>query len=409
MKFALISNVLPPSESAHATIIHRLLRDLDPASYCLLSSRDYVTGDQPNYSGRLPGKHFHLPPTFKLKRGYRFGLNPLRENFNLVFGVFSRARAIARILRRERCEAVVVCTGGNEILDFPAGYLASRLVGAKFYAYLLDQYFHMVSYVLGEHFLQRLEPVLMKGATVVIAPNEFLCEDLRRRHGVEPVIIHNPCDLSDYDGPLEEDGAAAEGEAGERREEVRIVYTGGVGPVHYDAFRNLLAAVAALGREDVKLHLYTAQPRADLEREGIGGPALVYHEHESASAMPGVQRRADLLFLPLAFKSPHPEIVRTAAPGKMGEFLAARRPVRVHAPPDSFISWYFRRHGCGLVVDEDDPARLAVALDSILEDAALREELAARARERAEADFSLPQARARFAEVLRLGGDVPSS
>jgi len=52
MKFALISNVLPPSESAHAAIIHRPLRDLDPESYYLLSSKDYMTGAGPDYTGR---------------------------------------------------------------------------------------------------------------------------------------------------------------------------------------------------------------------------------------------------------------------------------------------------------------------------------------------------------------------
>jgi glycosyltransferase involved in cell wall biosynthesis len=399
MKFALISNVLPPSESAHAMIIHRLLKDLDPASYCLLSSRDYVTGEQPNYSGRLAGKHYYLPPTFSFTRGYRFGLKFLREQANLGLGVVLRARAIARILRREKCDAVVVCTGGNEILDFPAGYLASRLAGAKFYPYLLDQYFHMVSYVLGENFLQRIEPLLMKGAAAVIAPNEFLRDELRRRFKIEAVVIHNICDLSLYDEPLDMTAeGASEGVSGE----VRIVYTGGVGPLHYDAFRNLLAAVESLGREDVRVHLYTAQPRDGLEREGIRGRALVYHEHEPVSAMPAIQRRADMLFLPLAFASPHPDIVRTAQPGKMGEYLAARRPILVHAPHDSFIAWYFRQHECGLVVDQNDPAQLARALDGILNDAVLRERLAARARERAEVDFSLPKAQAQFAQVLGL-------
>jgi glycosyltransferase involved in cell wall biosynthesis len=398
MKFALISNVLPPSESAHAMIIHRLLRDLDPTSYCLLSSRDYVTGEQPNYSGRLAGRHYYLPPTFQLTRGYRFGLQFLREQANLAMGVTLRGRTIARILRREKCDAVVVCTGGNEILDFPAGYLASRLVGARFFPYLLDQYFHMVSYVLGKHFLQRLEPVLLKGAAAVIAPNEFLRDELRSRHHVEPVVIHNPCDLSAYDEALDE--ASAEG--AQDKGEVEIVYTGGVGPLHYDAMRNMLAALDSLGREDVRLHLYTAQPREGLDREGVRGRALVYHEHEPIGAMPAVQRRAGVLFLPLAFDSPHPDIVRTAAPGKMGEFLAARRPILVHAPPDSFIAWYFRHYECGLVVDQNDPAQLARALETILNDAALRERLSARARERAEADFSLPKARAQFAEVLGL-------
>lgn len=414
MKFALISNVLPPSESAHATIIHRLLRDLDPSCYCLLSSRDYVSGAGADYSGRLAGRHYHLAPTFRFTRGYRFGLRRARENANLVLGVLLRARAIARILRREKCEAVVVCTGGNEILDFPAGYIASRLVGARFYAYLLDQYFHMVSYVLGErHFLQRVEPPLMKGAAAVIAPNEFLRDELRGRYRIEPVVIHNPCDISDYDAPpegasAEDDGSGeatrAAGDAGG----THVVYTGGVGPVHYDAFRNLLAAMERLGRPGLRLHLYTAQPRAGVEAEGgVEGPRVVFHGHEPFSAMPRVQRGADVLFLPLAFNSPHPDIVRTAAPGKMGEFLAARRPILVHAPKDSFLAWYFRRHECGLVVDEDEPAALADALGKIIDDGPLRERLAARARERAEADFALPAARALFERVVGIGACVP--
>ena len=67
-------------------------------------------------------------------------------------GVALRARAIARILKREECDAVVVCTGGNEVQDFPAAFLASRLKGARFYAYLLDQYIHMASYGLRKSF-----------------------------------------------------------------------------------------------------------------------------------------------------------------------------------------------------------------------------------------------------------------
>jgi glycosyltransferase involved in cell wall biosynthesis len=123
------------------------------------------------------------------------------------------------------------------------------------------------------------------------------------------------------------------------------------------------------------------------------------------SAMPAIQQEADLLFLPLAFNSPYPEIVRTAAPGKMGEYLAARRPILVQAPSDSFIAWYFRHHECGLVVDEDDPARLAQALTLILTDAGLRERLSERAWERAKVDFDLNKARAQFAALIGLGAD----
>ncbi|HEX8189151.1 MAG TPA: glycosyltransferase [Pyrinomonadaceae bacterium] len=398
MRFALVSNVLPPSESSHAAILQRLLRDFDPESYCLLSSRDYTRGGGPDYSGRLPARYYHLPPPYRLTRGHRFGLARQRERANLVLGVLTRARHIARILRRERCDRVVVCTGGNEIFDFPAGYLASRLVGARFYAYLLDQYSHMVSFVLGDTFLRRFEGPVMRGAAAVICPNEFMRAEVARRFGVEPVIIRNICDVSAY----ERAGAARAGAAGEGGG-ARVVYTGAVGPLQADALVNLLAAFRMLGRGDARLHLYTPQPCAALEGQGVGGAAVVLHEHEPVSAMPEVQGGADVLFLPLAFRSPHPDIVSTAAPGKIGEYLASRRPILVHAPADSFTSWYFRTHECGLVVDRDDPGELAGALGRLLSDGELRGRLAARAWERARADFDLPKARAQFAGLLGLG------
>lgn len=395
MKFALVSNVLPPSESAHAAIIYRLLRNLDPETYCLLSSADYTSNDGPNYTGRLPGNYYHLPPSFQLTRGHRFGLENLRKKLNLAIGVVLRARTISRILKSEKCDTLIVCTGGREILDFPAAYLASRMTGARFYAYLLDQYSHMLSYVLGDSFLRNFESRILKGSTAVIVPNEFLRDEIRERFNVEAVVIHNMCDLEPYeDMPRNESNES---------DEVQIVYTGGVGVLHYDAFRNLLAAIDLLKRKDIRLHLYTPQPRADVEKEGIVGPNVIFHEHQPVSAMPQIQQRADILFLALALNSQHPDIVRTAMPGKMGEYLASGRPILVHAPADSFIAWYFRHHECGLVVEQNEPAQLAHAIDSLLNDANLRESLGARARERARTDFDQVKERARFYELLHQG------
>nr|MBA3242661.1 glycosyltransferase [Acidobacteriota bacterium] len=124
-------------------------------------------------------------------------------------------------------------------------------------------------------------------------------------------------------------------------------------------------------------------------------------DHQSLSAITAIQRRADLLFLPLAFKSPYPELVRTSAPGKLGEYLAAGRPVLAHAPPDSFVVWYLRRYECGLVVDETDPHKLASAIERVLDDAALRRTLGERASEQAQSDFSISTARARFFALLK--------
>lgn len=171
-------------------------------------------------------------------------------------------------------------------------------------------------------------------------------------------------------------------------------------PHGVDAFRNLVSALKLLDRPDVKLHLYTPDCPEGLAKRGIGGP-VVFYPHLALAAMPKIQQDADILFLPLAFNSLYPEVIMTSAPGKMGEYLAARRPILVHAPPESFISWYVREHGCGVVVDREDPAELARAVESLANDAGLRAEVSARAWERARTDFSVLASQAAFARLLK--------
>jgi glycosyltransferase involved in cell wall biosynthesis len=398
MKVAIISYVLPPSDSGQAMIIQRLLRDLEPNTYCLLSARNYEIENEPNYSERLPGKYFHLQaPPLQLKRGYRFGLSTVRNLINLPLGIVWRANAIARIVRRQNCQGIVICTGGLDVVDMPASYLASLLTRTRFYPYLLDQYIYMVQFALGKSFLQRLESLFMKGAAAIIASNEFQQKKLREQYQVEAVVVHNPCDLAAYDNARREMMNSED----VKREGIRIVYTGSVGELHYSAFRTLIAAIALLERTDLTLHLYTMH-RAQCEREGIVGP-VVYHDQQPVSQMPYIQQQADILFLPLAFASSHPEIVTTSSPGKMGEMLASRRPILAHAPADSFIAWYFRRYECGVLVDQDDHKKLAEALQLILSDKRLSHELSERAWERAKSDFSLERARTQFVELMGLG------
>ncbi len=69
----------------------------------------------------------------------------------------------------------------------------------------------------------------------------------------------------------------------------------------------------------------------------------------------------------------------------------------------SAISNYFRRHGCGVVVDERDPVAVAQALERILGDAELRGRISAAAWERARVDFHPDRARAAFADLVGLG------
>ncbi len=391
MKLALVSHVLPPSWSGQAMALHRLLSEAEPDRYCLISWQDYESDSQTLKDAlKLPGRYHHLQPETQLPTGQRFGIGRITARMNLWLRIAKRARSITTIVRQEECSVVVACTG--DLADPPAAYLASRRAGVPFYLHAFDDFVYQWSVPWRRAFARWAERIIMRGTTGVIVPNEFLGEAYAQRYGVPTHLVRNPSLSTGTDEELDTPWPARSGE-------VRMVYTGAIYHAHHDAFRNLIAALELLGRSDLRVSIYTAQTRTELEREGIQGPIDI-HEHLSPIQSRGVQQQADILILPLAFESPIQEVVRTSAPGKLGEYLASGRPVLVHAPADAFVSWYCKQQGCGIVVDEKRPELLAAGIRSILEDEAMRERILDKARAAAKRDFSLPAVRAAYWKVF---------
>ncbi len=406
MKFAFVSETLPPSTSSGlAVIIHRMLVALPPENYCLVSGVDY---DDPSYQGapdRLPARYYFVPPRFPRRPAARrrglflagWEAGGARDLLSLVW----RAKQIADVLKRERCEAVVVTT--DSLINLPAARVAARLVRTPFFAYLFEDY--LTKWVepwygpKARAFARTVEPLVLKTAAGVICENDVLRDELHRRYGVGATLIPNPCDLSRYDDDSTPNPSFTDGE-------VRIVYTGAVYNINRRALRNLVAALGLIRGVRARLHLYTNCSASELSAYGLEGP-VVLHGYVPTADMPRIQRQAHVLFLPLDFDTPYDALLRTATPGKMGEYLASRRPILVHAPPDSFISRYFVQHRCGVVVEQDDPRKLAEAIERVGGDGDLREKVAANAWKRAREDFDLKRAQTRFAELLGVHQQEP--
>ena len=393
-KVAVMSEYLPPAPtwSGQASVLYRLLAGVDRESYCLLSRVDF---DAPEYrfaARRLPAPYYHLGNAVshspERARGRERWTIRARRGWSMIRAV---ARGVAAV-RRERCGALIAAP--DRVEDLPIAFAVSRLTGTRFYPYLFDDYATKWTGPREHAFARRVERFLLKRAGGVIVPNEYLGEDLRRRHGVESTVVHNPYDVSLYESPRPREVEVL-------RRPATIVFTGAVYEAHYGAFRDLLEALGRLGTGVARLHVHTASDPALLARQGLTGP-IDFHPHAPAVTVPSIQQEADVLFLPLAFDSPYPDIVRTSAPAKMAEYLAAGRPILVHAPANSFVSSYFRRHGCGVVVDEDDVAALMQALERVLGDRALRERVCAAAWQRACVDFHPDRARAALAKLVGL-------
>jgi len=385
---ALVSHVLPPSPSGQAVVLHRLFVTWNPEDYVLISIKNYNTYNyEQTILSRLPTQYLHIPSGFKIKQ---FGCLGLIELVNLYFNVFQRARRIANIVKSKKCGAIIACSG--DLCDLPAGYLASRWRRVPFFAYIFDYYSYQWVNRFHRFFARCMEPIILKNAVGIVVPNEFLRDEYCKRYKVIPTVIHNPVESCDIENESKISWPSKKGE-------IKIVYTGAVYHAHYDAFRNLIIAILKIGRPEIKLHIYTAQSPKELEKEEIHGP-IVFHNHMEQTLVSKIQRHADILFMPLAFNSPIPEVIRTSAPGKMGEYLASGRPILVHSPSDSFISWYFNTFKCGLVVDQNNPNNLSQAIKRIIDDGNLRTTLVKNARILANIDFHIDIARVRFLKLF---------
>lgn len=392
MRFALLSHILPPSPSGQAVMLYRLLSAFDPEQYCLLSQNTYeVNKDSALASGLLPARYCRLQPLDEWWGPNWVGVKQFVRLIEFLCQIVWRAIEIKRIVRSEECNLIVACSG--DLVNIPAGCLAGHIARVPFYAYIFDDYVYQ--WVGRERLFAKLcAKWIFIGAAGVITPNPFLAAEYSRRYNINPAIIHNPCDPSLLQATPLTGWPAKKGE-------VRIVYTGAIYHANYDAFRNLVEAIEELQRPELKLHIYSAQSSKDLMQQSIASESVSIHGHLTYKEAMEEQYRADILFLPLAFDSPIPEVIKTSAPGKMGEYLASGRPILVHAPEDSFVSWYFREHVCGAVADKDDRNILADVIEKLIDDANWRKRLVANAQERARLDFDPAHAQKKLIHILQ--------
>ena len=376
-KLGLISHVAPGLPSGQGIVLGRLLREWPAGRVAVFTSGPTEAGGSvsPFPIHRLPAE---LP---RLRRG---------NNALLPAALLRRARRLARLARAERCSLLLACTG--DLLDLPATWLAARIAKLPFAVYLFDDYREQWRFGLQHRFSAALEPPVLRAAAGVIAPNEFMAAEYATRYRVSARLVRNPHPYADADLAARGEGSPAGAGDG------AICYTGAVYDINYGEFRALARAVSDV--PGLRLRIYTAQPPETLTAAGIIGAVDVL-PHVAHDEVLRVQQKAGVLYLPLGRDPALRPVTRTAAPGKLGEYLASGRPVLAHVPADSFVSWYLRRHGCGLVVDDaDDGPALAAALQVLTTDRDRCRAFVTAALERAATDFSADRARAAFASAL---------
>jgi glycosyltransferase involved in cell wall biosynthesis len=353
-KFAVVSHIVPPSYSGQAVMLYRILKKFNPEDYLIIASSNQ---DKNIVSTNiLTCENLTIPLYKRINSIYCFVfLKPL----NFLRAINQRSRELAKILKRyPNINTLVACTG--DFIDLPACYMCAKKTKIKLVCYLFDDYVSQWTGFMGFLAWVIHRPIFRFSKSLIV-PNEFLANKYKFLNS-KIVIVRNPINPSGNVNKIEF-----------TKNNFNIVYTGAVYDAHLDAFKSFVSCIKKI--PDARLHLYTAQPKKDLLKSSILTDQVIYHPHLRENDVANVLASADLLFLPLAFNSPYPEVIRTSAPGKMGEYLQSGRPTIVYAPKNSFISDFFRKNYCGVVVDEQNEQLLIEAIEKIRENKDLVKEI----------------------------------
>jgi glycosyltransferase involved in cell wall biosynthesis len=364
---AVVSHTFPGDLNGQAVMLDRLTGGRKASNFVLVGTDRKA---RPRPPGPAAPPFFPLATPFLFRKMFRVG-KLHRQLFDLL--VRQRARAIAAIVKRHRCQSILGCTGGD-LVDLPAAVEAGRLTGVPAFLYYFDDY-RIQWAIPGSRWQRRItatlrdlaEPTVLSRAAGVITPNETLADDVRARTSLPVTVIRNPVDTANYRRLRE----AFPRPPLRRSTPIRVVYTGSVYSAQADSLRRLCEALELLAVRGIRaeLHVYGQQPSPEV-RSTLPTTGIHFHPPTSTAKAAELQARADVLFLPLSFTCAYPDLIRTSAPGKFGEYLASGTPLLVHAPADSFPIRFVTQHRCGTACGTPTAGSLADSLAGLIDDPA---------------------------------------
>jgi glycosyltransferase involved in cell wall biosynthesis len=355
----------PPTPGGTPVLVHRLLStvasddELDVVTDAAL--RDQVRQGGP----RVLRARYHFVPR-KGTRGNRYAIGrAINLTLNLALAVAAGVRTAVLAHRRGAGWILTVSDEGFSVI---AGAVATSLTGLPHIVMVFDLWEENAYSDVARAFARVLEPRILRSAASVIVHNREMAEHYRAKYGIGCAVIPTSVEALPAALPrLRESEKCRE-----------ILFAGAVYWAQEDALRRLSRVTRGLHGVRVAI------VGAGADEEALRVLGIVVHRLER-DLTPELFRarldQADVLFLGLGFETAHPEVIRTAAPAKLPEYMASGRPILIHAPRGSHVAEYGRSGGFAEVVDVPDDEMLLAAILRLLQDDDLARERAERAQE----------------------------
>ncbi len=411
-KSLIVSTWAPPMIGG-AQFLANLLREYDSSSYVILTnSEDAVYSDIPRTGSSLMGKYIDLAtPSQNTYKSFTKSTSgslkhfvirrlrwPIAVNF---FKALYCAWSIKDIFRFYRAGRRAILDDNLKIIislsDYGpamlAGYWLSRTMKLPYIIYLFDLYRDNCKLPIYSNLASWFELKMLRHAKTIIVPNNGTSNYLRKRYSenfsftkVANVIPKRPFPSKEPNSPP-----------------FTIVYTGNIYWAQEKSILDLLQALKYLNNKNVFFNIFAPTITAAIEKS-VKNTSNVKLGSAPPSAMPEIQSKANLLFLPLSWETESPAIIQTATPGKFSDYLGSKRAILIYAPKYAYICTYAREHDCAIVVDTPNYKVLAQRIEIVMNNYSLRSRYATNAFNTYINDFSFEKNLGRFSSAILLAG-----
>lgn len=370
----------PPTPGGSPVLLHRLLNGLPPSELEIVTARNLRRLVRARGPLVLRGRYHFVPKKGLAGNRFRLG-RAANAAVNVTLAKLAGVTA-ARIAGDTG--AGWTLTVADEGFSVIAGDLCARRAEIPHVIMIFDLWEENAYSGPERRIAADIEPLLFPRAAKLLVHCREMADHYRRKHGLEAAIVPTTVELW-QPGPRPP-----------REQPYEVLFVGTVYWAQQDALRRLTRACRSL--PDVRLTVVGSQGAGELRAFGVEPDRV-----EPSLPQEALRRRleqADVLFLGLSFDSPHPDVIHTASPAKLPEYMASGTPILIHAPRGSHVAEYAREGEFAEVVDEASDERLAAAIRRVLDDQATAGERAARARGLAEKRHDVEVVRARFCELL---------
>lgn len=354
-KILIISSYAPPKITGGALYLYNIFSNISPDSYCFLTSKkNFILS-----SNKITGQKYVLGCRYFFYDELNFSnKNKVINTLLIPLKILRITKRALRVIKSEKIEIIVgISDNGRSYLT---AFLLSKLSGKPYCLYAFDLYKENSLTAFWKKIAVTCEPYLFKSAKLIFlsgqGPKNYYKQIYPK---LRNFVVINGSGINYGFQQLPNDHKP--------NMPYNLIFAGNIYWAQEKSLGNIIQAVSEINDLDLCIKIYTPKITPKIfnkygEREKI---ELIFAPPED---MPEIERRADILLLPLSWGTPSPEIINTATPAKLVSYLQSGRPILIHAPAESYLSQNAKLLGFACVVDTEDIEKIKISIRKLLLD-----------------------------------------